>query len=463
MKQRWYAKTLAGLTIGLCLLAAQVATAQLLSGRPPERILPPLAPPAEEADSTGSLPADQQPRGSGYSAGKVGEATFQIDKDTGNLIVLTDDQTNEHIQTILKSLDRPIPQVLIKVLFLEVTHSTGLDLGVEATRLSGRQPQPAQYTPYLTTTAGSGVNPAGMLAQNPTLIGPATPATDLMGNPMAPGQIDWRDTLQTAFDVAAAQTASGGGMYHIITKDLDITLRAIATVGKLNVLSRPSVLTRNNQEAYIQIGESVPYVTTTRYVTGQTEPVNTVDYRDTGIILQVTPHITAEGLVEMVIDGNTGISTTDWTRPIQVTANVFQYPITQRLVNTTVIVPDGMTVVIGGLMTDKKTETIRKIPILGDIPWLGAAFRRTIESKEKTELIIFLTPHVVDKTARLEALSVAETKKAELASSAFTDEELDKHLDNWKLYVPRQTTPTARPRFWKRTLAHVRSAVGIFR
>jgi len=462
MKQRWCTTIRAGLVIGLCLFAAGALMAQPPSDGQEEQILPPLDPPME-VETPPAPPAGNQPPPSGYGAGTVGAATFQIDPDTGALIVLADDQTNEQIQMILQKLDRPVPQVLIKVLFLEVAHTDNLDLGVEGRYLAGSSPDAAQYTPYLTTTGPSGVNPPGMLAQNPTLIGPATPATNLMGNPMAPGEIDWRDTLQSAFGVAAAQSADGGGMYHIITKDLDMTLRALAKVGKLNVLSRPSVLARNNEQAYIQIGESVPYITTTRYVTGQAEPVNTVDYRDTGIILQVTPHITPEGLVQMVIDGDTGISATDWTRPIPITAGVFQYPITQRLVNTTVIVPNGMTVVIGGLMTDQITDSISKIPILGDVPWAGTFFRRTVKTKQKTELIIFLTPHVVEKTPRLETLSVAEMSKTELAPTAFTADEMNRHLDNWQTLAPRPKPPAPRAGFWKRTLAEVRSAVSIFR
>lgn len=449
MKQRLYAKTLVCLVMGICLFVARAAMAQSPSGRQDEQILPPLIPAMEEADSTTALPATDQPKTGGYSAGKVGEATFQFDQDTGSLIVLADEQTNEYIQRIIQNLDKPVPQVLIKVLFLEVTHSNSLDLGVEARYLAGSSPDAAHYTPYLTKSDGT-------ILQNPTLIGPG--ALDQKGNPMAPGELDLRDTIKTAFGLAAK---SQGGFYQILTKDLDATIYALATVGKLNILSRPSILARNNQQAYIQIGESVPYVTTTRYVTGQAEPVNTVDYRDTGIILQVTPRITPDGLVEMVIDGNSGISATDWTRPIPVTAGVFQYPITQRLVNTTVIVPDGMTVVIGGLMTDQLTNTISKVPILGDIPWLGTAFRHTVTSKSKTELVIFLTPHVVEKTPSLKDLSVAETKHVELAQSAFTNSELDKHLDNWQTYLsrPKAAAPGG---FWKRTMGQIWSAISIF-
>jgi general secretion pathway protein D len=122
-----------------------------------------------------------------------------------------------------------------------------------------------------------------------------------------------------------------------------------------------------------------------------------------------------------------------------------------------------MTVVIGGLMTDQLVNTVSKIPILGDIPWLGTAFRRTTTEKTKTELIIFLTPTVVEKTPSLKDLSIAETKHVELASTAFDEKALNKNLDDWQTLLPRPK-PTPPPGgFWRRTMGEIASAFSIFR
>ena len=113
--------------------------------------------------------------------------------------------------------------------------------------------------------------------------------------------------------------------------------------------------------------------------------------------------------------------------------------INSRVADTVIVVPDGQTVIIGGLMENGKTETESKIPILGDIPFLGAAFKRKIKSNTKTELIIFLTPHVVHLPSQLAGLSAREKSNAEMVPKAFTEQELNKFLDT----VP--VKPAAKP------------------
>src|SRR5690606_28353238 len=134
--------------------------------------------------------------------------------------------------------------------------------------------------------------------------------------------------------------------------------------GRLEVLSRPSILTRNNQEAIITVGSEVPFVTDTR-ITESGQQINTIVYEDIGIILRVTPFITRDGLVEMILAPE--ISTlTDETVPI---SDTLRSPVfAKRSADTVVVTPNGQTVVIGGLMEDNKTEVTSKIPLLGDIP-----------------------------------------------------------------------------------------------
>ncbi len=197
-------------------------------------------------------------------------------------------------------------------------------------------------------------------------------------------------------------------------------------LGKLEVLSRPSVLTRNNQEATITVGQQVPFVRNSR-VTQDGQTINTVEYDDIGIILRVTPYITSDGLVEMYL--NPEISTlTGETVPI---SNTVDAPVfAMRSAETNVVVPNGETVVIGGLMEDNNTETVKKVPVLGDIPLLGMAFRRKTTSKTKTELLIFLTPLVVEGKAKIAKLSADEKNQMELVPEVFSNQQMKKYLDN---------------------------------
>lgn len=307
-----------------------------------------------------------------YPQGMVGEAYIESDYDTRSIIIVADEDTENYIQEVIQNLDRPVPQVLIKVVFVEVTHREDSDFGTEFNLNydNGRQ------------EAGS------------------------------------------AFGLDAQQF---GSFYRILQTDLQVTVRAIKEAGSLEVLSRPSILTRNNQEAQIHVGQEVPFVeTTTQSDSGQ---INTnIVYRPIGIILRVTPFISPDGLVEMIISPEIS-SQTEETVPISntVSAPVFA----TRSADTVVTTPNGQTVVIGGMMEDTTTETDRKIPILGDIPLLGNAFKRKIKDKSKTELLIFLTPIVVQTPAMLDDLTLYENSRSKLVPKTFTDDQMDTYFDNF--------------------------------
>jgi general secretion pathway protein D len=175
------------------------------------------AAPRTGALGTGSL----QPR-QYRSSTMLGDALIEIDSETRSLIIITDDATHEEIGRVIQGLDRPKPQVLIKVLFLEVTHNRGLDLGVEGSY----------------TYSHSGIN---------------------------------EGTVGTVWGLAQQVE---GGFWRVIADDWQATLRAIAQQGKLEVLSRPSILARNNQEAIIVVGEEIPFITNSR-ITDAGQTINT--------------------------------------------------------------------------------------------------------------------------------------------------------------------------------------------
>jgi general secretion pathway protein D len=310
-----------------------------------------------------------------YGSNLAGDAIIEVDPETGSLVIIADEETNAQIKKIIASLDKPIPQVLIKVLFLEVTHNDGLDLGVEG--IFG----------FDSTTEGD------------------------------------RDFLDSAFGVGSM---TQGGFYRLMEKDLSVTMRAMAEVGKLEVLSRPSILARNNEEAIITVGKEIARPTNSRILQdGQT--LTSFEYIDIGIILQVTPRITEDGLVEMELYPEISTLTGE---TIQISESIDARVVAKRSAETVVVVPNGQTVVIGGLMEDNYTETVKKVPVLGDIPILGGLFRRKTKTKIKTELLIFLTPIVVSTGRELKELSISEKKNTELVPKVFTEKQMDKFIDN---------------------------------
>jgi general secretion pathway protein D len=171
------------------------------------------------------------------------------------------------------------------------------------------------------------------------------------------------------------------------------------------------VLVRNNESATITIGQEVPFITNSRITDGG-DTINTVTYEDIGIILGVTPHITRERLVEMEVTPEISTLTAE-TVPISNTVNA--RIIAKRSAQTRVAVADGQTVVIGGLMEDNNTTNVKKLPLLGDIPLIGALFSRTVKNKSKTELLIFLTPTVIESVAGLDKMTRDERSLLELS------------------------------------------------
>ena len=334
-----------------------------------------------------------------YTApGTIGEAIVTSDPETRRLIVITDDETSQYISQVITNLDRPKPQVLIKVVFLEVTYNEGSDIGIE-----GSVSKKIDTTVSGLFTNGFGLGQQGVL-------------------PVPPG----------------------AGLYQFLGNDFNATIRAIAQAGKTEVLSRPSVLARNNQQAIITVGQELPFITSSRF-DALGNQINTIQYSDIGIILRVTPFITSDGMVEMIIQPEIS-NLTDQTVPISGGNNPVSAPvIAKRSADTVVVTPDAQTVIIGGLMENKKLTSESKIPFLGDIPVLGALFKRKIKSSVKTELMIFLTPHIVAHPTQLASLSALERTRSMTATNSFSQQELNRFLDQ----LPDKADPKAAPKTGK--------------
>jgi len=318
----------------------------------------------------------------------LGDATVTSDVDTRSLIVVTDATTNENIKLILAALDKPKPQVLINVVFLQVTHDNSFDLGAEATY---KGPVSIKTNPDGTATTNFGI----------------------------------------AQQRAVPNNTFYGAFYQLVGRDINATIHAMSGVTKTEILSRPSVLTRSNQQATILVGQKVPILTGTTQNTNSNSITSTVTYQNVGIILSVTPFITNEGLVEMIVSPQ--ISSLS-ANSVQLAGGGTSPVIDTRQADTVVVTPSDHTIVIGGLISTQKNNTDTKVPLLGDIPILGYAFKRNVKEDVKTELLIFLTPHVVARPEDLESLSESERAKLNLAPTTFEPADLSR-------FVPGATAP----------------------
>jgi general secretion pathway protein D len=206
-------------------------------------------------------------------------------------------------------------------------------------------------------------------------------------------------------------------------------LRAISEKGKVEVLSRPTILARNAQPANIAIGQTVPLITGVNFGTlGQVTSI--ITYTPVGIQLTVTPFIYPNGDVEMILNPVISEVASQSTLLSSGTNGTFSTPyLNSRSANTVVVTPSGQTIVIGGLMQDTKTSTDSGIPVLQSIPILGNLFKHKIQSTAKTELMIFVTPWVIKTPADLARMSQDETSRTRLAPKSFDAKEREIYID----------------------------------
>ncbi len=318
-----------------------------------------------------------------FAGSLVGQVTTVADEATNTLMILTPERNHDRIMAILESLDTQQPQVLIRVLIAEVSIDDQLDVGVE----------------------GELYNVGGSV-----------------------------DSLLTDFSVAAA---SGGFQAVLLdTDDFLLNIRLLQEVGKLEVVSRPYILASDNQPSNILIGEEFPFVTNTRE-TDAGNTINTIEYREIGLILDVTPQINPDNRV--TLDVSQELSTISG-RTVAISEQLDAQVIAKRFAETRVAIQGGQTIVIGGLMEDQYTLTESKVPLLGDIPGLGALFRRKQETKSKTELLLFLTPEIVTDVGTLEKIGEGIYKSTEIVENAVEPGTLEKHLFNMKTRYENEST-----------------------
>jgi general secretion pathway protein D len=331
------------------------------------------------------------------------ETYFEADPNTNSLLCMTSTKNYDKIKPIIEELDKPVGQVLIKVLFAEITHTNSLDLGTEFSMLNLRNDAGRTGTFTGASRGAMDIVPGSGKGAFGDILGDSTRSSTAFGEP----------------------PKEGGLSVRVMQGDVDLTLTALEKVGRLNVLSRPYVLTKNNQTATIRVAQEVPVIGQTNQGTATTSTNFT--YRDDiGIVLDVTPSINPDGLVNMVVSPQI---TTRTGETVQIAQNVNPEVFATRQATTQVAVLDGQTIVIGGLIEDQITDTIKKVPLLGDVPVAGILFRRTIKEKSKTELLIFLTPIVAEKPEFLTPISDAERARSNLNTDEQAAEIFKSHMD----------------------------------
>jgi general secretion pathway protein D len=292
------------------------------------------------------------------------------DKATNSLIIVASANDYETLVGVIKKLDIRRRQVFVEAAIIEVAIDKALDVGVEWRGAA---------------QAGGGKDGAILGGTNFDFQGNINNlfASLATGNPLIfPG------TGLIGAGIGGSVTLPDGTKIPAIAA----VLRAAQTHSNVNILSSPHLLTQNNKEAEIVVGENVPFITSqARDSTNLANVINTVERKDVGITLRITPHIHESEFVSMdIFQESSALKDTSLLQDSTVGPTT-----TKRSAKTTVLVKSGDTVIIGGMMQETTLKSVSKVPLLGDIPLLGHLFKFTSNSKKKTNLIILLTPSII--------------------------------------------------------------------
>lgn len=292
------------------------------------------------------------------------------DKSTNSLIIVAPRQDFEVISEITDKLDTVREQVLVEMQLIEVTEEALQEIGVDWATLD--------------EAVADSVRGFGM-----TNLGPRTNFLNGTAEGLSVGA--WK---------GAGDNVRIGAILQALKKESGV-----------NILSTPQILTSNHRKAIIIVGENRPFVTQSR-ITESVNPITPTviqgfEYRDVGITLEITPHISQGGLIRLEVSS-------EFTKLIEdVATQSLNTPVTaKRTAKTAVTMSSGATVVIGGLIRDDKVRTTKKVPLLGDLPLVGVLFQTQKDHTQKTNLLIFITPHVMTSQEQLD--QITNTKREQM-------------------------------------------------
>ena len=292
-------------------------------------------------------------KGANATASNQSNLSIQAHEGTNAIVISAQPALMASLSSIIRQLDIRRAQVLVEAIVVEVSEGSGINLSVQ-------------------WASGGGITSFNDNGLSTTEIASAAYQID-----------NDEDDLD---DVIDSLSSISGGIAGYVGSDWAVILQALSTTTGSNILATPSLTTLDNQEASFIVGDEVPVLTGSTSSSNNENPFQTIERKEVGIKLKVTPQINEGDSVQMTIEQE--VSSIQGQTTVDV---VFA----TRSVKTTVLAKSGETIVIGGLIDEAVNETIDKVPLLGDIPYLGWLFRSTQSSTEKRNLMIFLRPTII--------------------------------------------------------------------
>ena len=301
---------------------------------------------------------------SGAGTGTSPASSIQAYAATNSLVIVAPDHIYNSLRTVIDKLDARRAQVFVEALIVEVSASASTELGFQWQDLSGLNRSGAQVI--------GGTNFGGVGTNIVTAAGNIS----TVGSGLNLGIVRGRINIPGVGEVL----------------NLGALARALEANQKGNILATPNILTLDNEEAKFVVGQNVPFVTGsfTQSSNASTNPFQTIERKDVGLTLKVTPQVAEGNTVKLkaFIEVSSVVPTTSTVRSADLITN-------KRSVENTVLVDDGQIVVIGGLIQDDAKNNDSQVPLLGDIPFIGNLFKYQTRNRDKTNLMIFLRPYVL--------------------------------------------------------------------
>lgn len=358
---------------------------------------------------------------------------------TNSLIISATPRYFDEVMELVERLDEQPAKVMIQVILAEVElnnfHEFGVELGIQDSLLFDRSLLGNLIT---TTSTSSTSTPSGVVTSTSDTIQSATNTPGFDFNNNSPGNSGSTQSLATAGAVAgqalshfslgrvSSELQYGGLVLSAGSENVSVLLRALDESRNIEILSRPQIMTLDNQSAFIQVGQRVPRIVGTSI--NQVGQVNSIELENVGLILGVTPRISPDGMVVMELDAeksNLGAESDGIPVSVSSDGGIIRSPrVNITTAQTTVSAASGETIVIGGLITTENTTISRRVPWLSDVPLVGELFKFDGSSNIRKELLIILTPNVVRTSSQSEHL-----KQLEMARMSWISQDIHEWLD----------------------------------
>lgn len=314
------------------------------------------------------------------------QISISAHEDSNSLVITAQPDLLANLENVIRQLDIRRAQVHVEAIIVEIFEGDGVDLGLQWISEDGGM---VQYNNGRQVPIG----PLAAAAYQAREREGRTTQTIVDGNLVTTTEPDEPGDVSL---LAQLLGNVNGMMVGVVKNDWGAILQAVATNTKSNILATPSIMTVDNEEASFLVGQSVPTITGSTAGANNENPFQTVEREDIGIKLNVTPQINEGNAVQLVIEQE--VSSLSGATAVDITIN-------KRTLKTTVMADDGETIVLGGLIDEDVQESESKIPLLGDIPLVGALFRSTSTTKQKRNLMVFLRPTIVRDSGTASGLS----------------------------------------------------------